>query len=335
MWTPIANWVLAGPLIGLPGYLNAQLNRLQLRHSYPNRLQMEPFNLTLAITGASGELGRRVTESLLGRHGVAPADLILVTRSPDKLADLASAGAEVRHGDFDDPASLESAFAGADRVLVISTDRVGTRVPGHKAAIDAAVAAGARSVAYTSGINPSDSNPIGVMWEHRQTEDHLRATAPGWTVLRNSIYAEILLGGADAALATGTHVTNEGDGRVSYVSRDDCAAAAAAVLATDGHDGKVYDITGAESLGAADVAALYSELGGRPVEVVQVDDDAYAAILVEHAGMPEPVAKVYASFGTGSRHGYGAPVSDTVQQLTGRPPRAAHDVLAETIAVRS
>jgi NAD(P)H dehydrogenase (quinone) len=291
--------------------------------------------LTIAITGASGQLGRRVTDILLGEHGIAPADLILVTRSPDALADRAASGAQVRHGDFDEPGSLRAAFAGADKVLVISTDRVGTRVPGHTAAIDAAVAAGARSIGYTSGVNPSDSNPIRVMWEHRQSEDHLRATAPGWTILRNSIYAEVLLAGADAALASGSHVTNEGDGRVSYVSRDDCAAAAAAVLATDGHDGKIYDVTGATALSATDVAALYAKLGDRPVEVVNLDDDAYAAMLVEHAGLPQPVAEIYASFGTGARRGYGAPVSDTVLQLTGRPPRAAGDVLAEALSARS
>jgi NAD(P)H dehydrogenase (quinone) len=293
---------------------------------------MEGFHLSTVITGASGQLGRRVTEILLSEHGVAPADLVLVTRSPAKLADLAADGAQVRHGDFEDPASLESAFAGADKVLIVSTDRVGSRVPGHKAAIDAAVSAGARSIAYTSGINPSDSNPIGVMWEHRATEDHLRATAPGWTILRNSIYAEMLVGGAEAALASGSHVTNEGDGRVSYVSRDDCAAAAAAVLATDGHAGKIYDITGAESLSAADVAALYAELGGRPVELVPVDDEAFTAGLVEHAGLPRPVAEVYASFGTGTRRWYSAPVSDTVAALTSRPPKPAREVLAALIA---
>jgi NAD(P)H dehydrogenase (quinone) len=288
--------------------------------------------LTTVITGASGQLGRRVTELLLTEHGIAPADLVLVTRSPDQLAGLAARGAQVRHGDFDDAASLQSAFTGAENVLIVSTDRVGTRVEGHKAAVDAAVAAGARSIAYTSGINPSDSNPIRVMWEHRQTEDHLRATAPGWTILRNSIYAEMLLAGAPAALASGTHVTNEGDGRTAYVSRDDCAAAAAAVLAGDGHEGRIYDITGAESLTAADVAALYGELGARPVEVVHVDDDAYAAGLVEHAGLPRPVAEVYASFGTGTRLGYSAPVSGTVVRLTGRAPRPARDVLAAGLA---
>jgi NAD(P)H dehydrogenase (quinone) len=290
--------------------------------------------LVTVVTGASGHLGRRVAEILLSEHGVAPTDLVLVTRSPDKVADLAADGAQVRHGDFEDPASLQTAFAGAEKVLIVSTDRVGTRVQGHKAAIDAAVAAGARSIAYTSGINPSDSNPIGVMWEHRQTEDHLRANAPGWTILRNSIYAEMLLGGAEAALASGSHVTNEGDGRVAYISRDDCAAAAAAVLAADGHEGRIYDVTGAVPLSAADVAALYGELGGRPVQLVQVDDDAYTAGLVEHAGMPRPVAEVYASFGTGTRLGYSAPVSDTVLRLTGRRPKPARDVLAASIAAR-
>jgi NAD(P)H dehydrogenase (quinone) len=153
-------------------------------------------------------------------------------------------------------------------------------------------------------------------------------------MLRNSIYAEILLMAAEPALATGTHVTNEGDGRVSYVSRDDCAAAAAAVLAGHGHDGRIYDITGADGLTAAEVAGLFAELGGRPVQVVHVDDETYAAGLVEHARMPHPVAEVYASFGTGARRGYSAPVSDTVLQLTGRPPKAVRDVLAPAITSR-
>ena len=283
--------------------------------------------MTTVITGASGHLGRRVTEILLADHGVAPTDLVLLTRSPDKLSDLAARGADVRSADFDDPASLEPAFAGADKALIISTDRVGQRVEGHKAAIDAAVAAGARSVVYTSAINPSDSNPIAVMWEHRQTEDHLRAVASGWTILRNSIYAETLLPGAEVAAATNAHVTNEGEGRISYVAREDCAAAAAAVLATDGHDAKIYDITGAESLSAADVAAIYAERGGRPVNVVPVDDNAYAAGLVEQAGMPQPVADLVATFGKGARLGYSAPISEAVIELTGRPPKTVRQVL--------
>lgn len=286
--------------------------------------------MTIALTGASGNLGRRVAETLLAHHGVPAAALVLLTRSPDALADLAARGAQVRVADFDDPSSLGPAFAGVDKALVISTDRAGSRVDGHKAAIDAAVAAGVRSVAYTSGVNPSDSNPTAVMWEHRQTEDHLSDVAPSWTVLRNSIYAETLVPGAEAAAATGQLVTNQGDGRVSYVAREDCAAVAAAVLTSEGHDGRRYDITGDEALAVADLAALYAERAGRPVEVVHVDDEAYAAGLAEHAGMPQPVAELLATFGRGARQGYGAPVSTAVRELTGRAPRPVREVLLAT-----
>jgi len=283
--------------------------------------------MSIVVTGASGNLGRLVAEAVLDRA----RDVVLVTRDPSKLEDLAARGAEVRRGDFAEPGSLHGAFAGATTVLIISTDRIGLRVDGHKAAIDAAAAAGAGSIAYTSGINPSDSNPIVVMSEHRATEEHLRASGAGWTMLRNSIYTEMLLGGATPALAAGRHVSNGGDGRVSYVSRADCAAVAAAVLTTDGHDGKEYDITGAEALSAHDVAALYAELGGKPVEAVLVGDDAYVAGLVEHAGMAEPVARAYATFGIGARGGYSAPVSTTVKDLTDRDPVSAREVLARSL----
>ena len=280
--------------------------------------------MSAVITGASGQLGRVVAGAVLERTD----DVVLITRDPSRLADLAARGADVRAGDFGDPPSLESAFAGAAKVLIISTDQVGVRVPGHKAAIDAAAAAGARSIAYTSGINPSDSNPIVAAADHRATEEHLRLTGTGWTMLRNSIYTEILLASAAAALATGRHVVNQGAGRVSYVSRADCAAAAAAVLTSDGHDGKEYDITGPQALGAHEVAALFAELGSRSVEVVPVGDEAYAAGLVERAGMPEPVAWAYTTFGIGTRRGYSAVVSTTVADLTGRQPASARDVLA-------
>lgn len=284
------------------------------------------MHMSIVITGASGQLGRLVAHAVLDQ--LDPSEVVLATRDPAQLGDVADRGADVRAADFGDPASLEHAFAGATKVLIISTDRVGSRVPGHKAAIDAAAAAGAQSIAYTSAINPSDSNPIVVAREHRETEEHLRASGTGWTMLRNSIYAEVLLAGAGAAIATGRHISNEGDGRVSYVARADCAAVAAAVLIGDGHDGKEYDVTGPEALGARDVAALYAELGGRPVEAVLVDDEAYVAGLVEHAGMPEPVARVYTTFGIGTRRFYSAALSTTVADLTGMEPMRARDLLA-------
>jgi NAD(P)H dehydrogenase (quinone) len=282
--------------------------------------------MSIVITGASGHLGRLVTDAVLQRAG--PERVVLVTRDPSQLKEVKQSGVELRAGDFSDPSSLPSAFEGVDNALIISTPEIGVRVAGHKAAIDAAAEAGARSIAYTSGINPSHSNPIIVAADHRESEEHLRASGPGWTMLRNSIYAEILLQGAGAALATGQHVTNEGDGRVSYVARADCAAAAAAVLTSEGHDGKVYDVTGPEALSPEDAAGLFAELGGRPVEAVAADDDAFVAGLVEHAQMPEQVAQGLATFGIGARRGYSAPVSDTVLELTGAPPTPVREVLA-------
>lgn len=287
--------------------------------------------MSTIITGASGTLGRLVAEAVVS---AAPADgVVLVTRSPGKLADFAARGAEVRAGDFDDPASLESAFAGGERLLLISTDTVGTRIPQHIAAIDAAAAAGVREVVYTSLINPSDSNPAGVAFEHRATEDHLRASGLTWTFLRNAIYAEMLVPSARAALATGTYLVNDGNGTTSSIARADCAAVAAAVLLAGGdeHAFKAYDVTGPEALNATQRAAIFSELGDRPVGAVSVDDDAWVAAMVKHAGLPEEGARLYATFGASARRGYAGALSSVVEDLTGRAPRTVREVLAEAL----
>jgi NAD(P)H dehydrogenase (quinone) len=204
---------------------------------------------------------------------------------------------------------------------------VGTRVPQHERAIDAAVRAGVGHVLYTSIPNPTPDHPGPVPAEHRATEEAIRASGLAWTFLRNSIYAEMQSASAEAALASGRHVTNTGDGRTAFVSRQDCAAVAAAVLTGDGHEGQAYDVTGPELLAADGLAALYAETGGKPVEVVQVDDAAYAAGLVEHAGLPPVVAEVYAAFGTATRLGFLDVRSDVVERLTGRPPHSVRAIL--------
>jgi len=284
------------------------------------------LKMTVAITGASGNLGRAVAEGLL--DALDPQDVVLITRTPAKLADLAARGADVRHGDFDEPASLGAAFAGVDRLLLISGDAIGSRVAGHRAAIDAAAAAGVAHIAYTSIGNPSDDNPAIAAADHRATEDALRASGVAWTFLRNGIYADLQVDAAAAAIATGTLLTNTGAGRNGYVTRDDCAAAAVAVLTTDGHERKAYDITGPEALDADDLARLYGELGATPVDIAHVDDDAWVAAMVQHAGMPEPVARAYATFGASQRQGYAAVITPTLERLTGRRPTSLRELLA-------
>jgi NAD(P)H dehydrogenase (quinone) len=278
--------------------------------------------MSLIITGASGHLGRRTAELLLDTEGVDAADVVLVTRTPSRLDDLAARGAEVRRGDFSEPSSLPGAFAGATRVLIVSTDVVGERVPGHEAAIAAARDAGATLIAYTSIPNPVPENPAAVAADHRATEEALRASSVAWTFLRNALYAEYRIPEARAAAASGTFHHNMGAGRTAYVSREDCAAAAAAVLAGgDEHANKAYDITGPELLGGADLARLYG------AQEAPVDDEAFVAGLVA-AGLPEAAARLLASFGQAIREGYLDQRSGDVEALTGRAPRRVADVLA-------
>jgi NAD(P)H dehydrogenase (quinone) len=284
--------------------------------------------MKFAISGASGRLGRRTADLLLDR--VPASDIVLISRDPSLLSDRVAGGAEVRAGDFDDPASLGRAFAGVDRLLLISTDAIGSRIVQHEAAVAAAVAAGVQSVVYTSMINPSDSNPAFVAAEHRATERTIKDSGLRWTMLRNAIYTEMLLPSAPAAIVSGTLLTNTGAGVNVNVARDDCAAVAATVLAEDGHDGKSYDITGSEPLDAEDLAALYAELSGEPIGVLQVDDAAWAAAMTEH-GMPEGEAAVYVTFGASQRHGYAAVMTTAVEDITGRPPRSLREVLAPAL----
>lgn len=281
--------------------------------------------MSLVITGASGQLGRRTAELLLDK--VEPSTVVLVSRRPEELADFAARGAETRHGDFDNPAPLAEAFAGGERLLLISTDALGSRVAQHGNAIDAAKSAGVRAVAYTSLPDPTVENPAAVATEHRETEALLTASGLEWTLLRHALYSEFRIPEAQAALASGIVHHNQGNGRSAYVSREDCAAVAAAWLAAGTeHAGRTYDVTGPELLGADDLARTYAAAGGSPVTAENLDDDAFVAGL-QAAGLPSEVAGLLASFGTAIRGGHLDQRSTTVQDLTGHPPRTVAEIL--------
>jgi NAD(P)H dehydrogenase (quinone) len=289
----------------------------------------------LAITGASGQLGKLVAERVLAQ--CAPSDVILATRSPHALADFAARGADVRHADFDEPRSLRDAFAGAERLLLISATDLQRRVSQHRAAIAAAAAAGVRRVIYTSGSKPEPPNPAAVAPSHYATEQALAASGLEWTVLRNSLYADYQLPEALRAIETGVLAHNRGAGRVAYVAREDCASAAASVLLQDGHDGAVYDITGAESFDAGALAGLYGELGGKRVALRPIDDATFIAGLVGGStdGHLRYGAELLASFGRAIREGYLDVRSDSVSRLTGRDPRTLRDILVSQLAFTS
>jgi NAD(P)H dehydrogenase (quinone) len=266
---------------------------------------------------------------VLAQH--APRHVILATRTPDALADLAARGADVRYASFDEPTSLDAAFAGTERLLLISANDLQRRIAQHRAAIDTAKAAGVRHVIYTSGTKPAPPNPAVVAPSHYATEQALAASGLEWTVLRNSLYADYQVAEAKRAVETGSLIHNRGAGRVAYVARDDCAAAAAAVLLHGGHAGVVHDITGSEAYTADALAALYGELSGRRVEARAITDAAFIAGLVGDSTADDHLrygAELLASFGRAIREGYLDACSDAVLKLTGRRARTLGEVLA-------
>jgi NAD(P)H dehydrogenase (quinone) len=281
--------------------------------------------MSVVVTGASGHLGRLVAEELLDR--IPPFELVLVTRHPEAIADLGERGATVRHGDFDDPGTLVPAFEGGESLLLISTLAVGRRVPQHRAAIEAATAAGVRRLVYTSFPKPVADHPVGpIATEHGETEAILQESGLEWTVLRNATYAELQVPPGALAVAGGKLYTNAGDGRLVSVSRRDCARAAAAVMTTDGHAGKTYDVTGDKALSQSELVGLLSEVSGRSVELVPVGDRMLSWGLAR-TGAPKPVARAIVAFGKAVREGYYDVVDPAVTKLTGVPPRSLRDVL--------
>lgn len=286
-----------------------------------------PQSFPLLVTGASGQLGRRVIAHLLDSEQVPPQQLIATTRKPSALADLAARGVQVRAADFDAADSLAAAFAGAQRLLLISTDALdhpGQRLRQHRAAIAAAVAAGVKHVVYTSMPKPETAAVLFAP-DHVGTEQALAASPLDWTVLRDNWYFENLLFQAPAYLASGSWFSAAGGGRIAHIARDDVARAAAATLV--GASGKrIYTLTGAQAFTTEEIAALLAKAAAAPIEVVPVDDATLTRSLIE-AGLPAAFAAVLTSFDTNTRQGGVAEVTDDFRRLTGRTPQAFADWL--------
>lgn len=281
------------------------------------------LNSTLGVTGASGHLGRRVVELLVA---AGAKKIVATTRDPGKLADLAGRGVDVRRASFDEPGSLAAAFAGIDRLLLISTDDVATRLPHQIAAIDAAEAAGIGHIAYTGVTSPYPDPAAFVPDSHFWTEARLIAGGTDWSFLRNNLYADYQIPVAQHAIASGVLYHAAQAGRRAFVTREDCAAAAAgALLKVDGK--RIFDVSGPEALSADDLAGIFARLAGKAVEARNIPAAALKAGLVE-AGVPAAMASVLERFDSDAAEGRLGVVTGAVEELTGRRPQSLQDFLA-------
>ncbi len=278
----------------------------------------------LLVTGAGGQLGQRVLHHLIDTLGVAAGRVAAATRKPESLAAWAEKGVVVRRADFDDAASLSAAFAGLDRVLLISTDtldRPGHRLVQHKAAIAAAEAAGVRHLVYTSMPKP-DNSAVLFAPDHAGTEAALAQSAlPEWTVLRNNWYFENLFFSLPPALASGSWYSAAGTGGIAHIARDDLARAAATALAGATKGKTTLTLSGERAYSTAEIAALVAETTGRELAVVPVPVEGLVQGMVAH-GVPEPMARMFASFDANTAQGGLADVTADYRTLTGAAPRS-------------
>jgi len=282
--------------------------------------------MSIVVTGATGHLGRLAVEALLAR-GV-PADQIVATgRRIDTLIDLEQRGVTVRYADYTDPASLRAAFAGAEKLLLVSSSEVGQRLPQHRSAIAAAKDAGVGLLAYTS-LTRADTSTLLLAADHRGTEQALAESGVPHVLLRNGWYTDNYTDQLPTYLQHGI-VGSAGTGRVSAATRADYAEAAAAVLTTDGHEGAVYEL-GGEPFTMLQLAAAVSAATGQDVTYTDVPVAQYTRILVG-AGLPEPVAAVYADGDRGVADGELYVEGNDLDNLTGRAPAALTDAVTAAV----
>ncbi|WOI45780.1 SDR family oxidoreductase [Acidovorax sp. BLS4] len=282
----------------------------------------------LLVTGANGQLGRLVIQQLLTR--VPASQIVASVRNVEKSASVLPAGIELRQADYGDAASWDAALQGIDRVLLISSSEVGSRVAQHGNVIRAAARAGVQLIAYTSLLH-ADESPLGLALEHLATEGLLKESGVPFVLLRNGWYTENNLMGIGDALGRGVLVGASGEGRFASASRADYAAAAAAVLAAaDGTAGKVYELAGDGAYTRAELAQEVARQAGKPLAYQDMPEAAYRDLLVS-VGLPAPVAEMLADSDAGAARGGLFDGGRQLSALIGRPTTPLAASVAEAL----
>lgn len=278
---------------------------------------------TYTVTGASGHLGRLAIRKLLDR-GVPASDIVAVVRTPSKAADLAEQGVQVREADYSRPQTLGGALAGVDRLLLVSSSESGQRVAHHTNVIEAAKAAGASRIVYTSMLNADDTtNPLA--GEHQDSEQALREADVPFTLLRNGWYTENYIDQLGQYLQRGEILGAAGSGRISAATRQDYAAAAAAALLQDEDGNRTYEL-GGPAFDLPELARVISEVTGTPVTYRDLPVEEYASWM-QAAGLDEASARFVAALDASIAHGDLETDSQDLARLLGRPATPLIDVV--------
>jgi NAD(P)H dehydrogenase (quinone) len=287
----------------------------------------------ILVTGANGQLGRRIVEHLAARLGGTDGIAVSV-RDTAKAADLAGRGIAVRHGDFDRPDLLSGAFEGANKVVLVSTDGPrDVRIAQHRNAIAAAHSAGVGHILYTSFIDTDADSPSEFAAVHRATEADLAASGLKVTLLRNTLYADFLPMTLGAALETGSFQLPAGKGKASFVSRDELAQAIAAAAAAPALAKDIYELTGQAAHDYHEVADSLARVTGKPIRYQPVSEDAYAEALAAH-GLPAWLARALANMYSAVAAGKFDRVGNDFAALVGHPPRPLACLVQEMFGSR-
>lgn len=277
----------------------------------------------IVVTGANGQLGRLVISRLLSL--VDPASVIAAVRAPAKAADLAALGIEVRRADYADPATLDSAFAGATKLLLISSSEVGQRVAQHRHVVAAAQRAQVDLLAYTSILH-ADTSPLALADEHRATETLIRESGLPFVLLRNGWYTENYSAGIPAILAQGSMYGCANDGRISSASRQDYAEAAAAVLTQPVQAGAIHELAGDDAFTLTEFARELGRRVSRDLRYVDLPESGYRDALLQ-AGLPAGLAGMLANSEAGAASGGLFDDQRQLSRLIGRPTTPWADAL--------
>lgn len=281
----------------------------------------------MLVTGATGKLGSKVVEALL--KTVPASQLAVSVRNPEKAENLRARGVEVRQGDFDQPESLDSAFAGIDRLLLISADKDNeTRIRQHANAVAAAKRAGVKFIAYTSLGNAMESKNLFAP-THQATEEAILKTGIPYSFLRNNWYLENEIPSIQGVILGAPWVTSAGNGKVGWAPQQDYAEAAAAVLSGNGHENTIYELSG-KVLTQEELVAALGTILGREVPVQQVDDATYADIM-KGAGVPEFLLPLLVDIQRSIREGTLDVESNDFEKLIGRPATPINEALTDIV----